>query len=235
MLNDRANKIFSKCQAVILDMDGVLVDSEPIHVKSYKVFFKNLNLSYTDEFLQSLVGHSVDNNIETINQRYLKDRPLNIADGVRSRNAIYLEMITKIPLKPVDGIETLIQFCRKKNIRLGLASSSVREQIDAILDNLTKNSLAKIDYRTIFEAIVSGEDVKHRKPAADIYQKALALLNINAEHCISIEDSYAGIMSAKASGLFCVALKNQFLNQEQMAIADYQVDSINDVVKLIRG
>ena len=215
-------------------MDGVLVNSEPIHVESFKLFLKNLNLSYTEEFLHGLVGHSIDNNIESINQQYLKDNPLDIAEGIRLRDALYLEMITQRPLKAIEGIETLVRLCQEKNIRLGLASSSVRKQVDTILNNLTENSPERIDYRTIFEVTVSGDDVPHKKPAADIYQRALMLLDVKADYCLSIEDSYAGIMSAKASGLFCIALKNQFLGIEEMKIADYVVDSINDVVNLIR-
>ena len=159
---------------------------------------------------------------------------MDIAEGIRLRDALYLEMITQRPLKAIEGIETLVRLCQEKNIRLGLASSSVRKQVDTILNNLTENSPERIDYRTIFEVTVSGDDVPHKKPAADIYQRALMLLDVKADYCLSIEDSYAGIMSAKASGLFCIALKNQFLGIEEMKIADYVVDSINDVVNLIR-
>ena len=77
MIKKWKNEIFLKCEAVILDMDGVLVNSEPIHVESFKLFLKNLNLSYTEEFLHGLVGHSIDNNIESINQQYLKDNSID--------------------------------------------------------------------------------------------------------------------------------------------------------------
>lgn len=234
MVKKRKNEIFSKCKAVILDMDGILVDSEPIHVDSFRRFLNNLNVSYTDEFLYGLVGHSVDSNIELINQQYLSDTPLDIAEGIEMRDGLYLEMISRTSLEPIDGIESLVLLCKKENIQLALASSSVREQVDAILNNLTKNSRQKINYKAVFEITISGDDVTHKKPSAEIYQRAITLLSTNIDKCIAIEDSHAGIMSAKASGLFCIALKNQFLGKEQMKSADYLIDSINDVVTLIK-
>jgi beta-phosphoglucomutase-like phosphatase (HAD superfamily) len=66
-------------------MDGVIVDSEPIHAESFRMFLDNLNILYTEEFINDLVGHSVDSNIQAVNQEYLSENPLDIKEGVKIR------------------------------------------------------------------------------------------------------------------------------------------------------
>ena len=226
--------ISNEIKTIILDMDGVLVDSEPIHEESFRIFLKRYNVSFTDEFIHSLVGHSIDNNIQMINQTYLSDNPLEIEKGVRLRDAIYLELLTNKQLVPMDGIEELVFHCRNQDIRLALASSSIRIQVDTILTVLSQNSPNKINYQRLFEVMVSGDEVKHKKPAPDLYRRALKLLNNSADECLAIEDSEAGILSAKANGLYCIALKNKYQKLEQLKSADYIVDTISEIVRLMK-
>jgi len=152
---------------------------------------------------------------------------LGIAPNKRPVNLIFQHLA----LFPMMNVKQNIAFGLK---RRGEGKAAIEKKVDAILENLTKNSPQKIDYRRVFDVTICGDDVKYKKPAAEIYQKAITLVNKDVNKCIAIEDSYAGIMSAKASGLFCIALKNQFLGIEEIKIADYVVDSINDVVNLIR-
>jgi len=214
-------------------MDGVIVDSEPIHCQSFRMFLNKLNVPYTEEFVNDLVGHSVDSNIQTINREYFSGDPLNIDEGIKIRDALYLSLITDQPLKPLDGIEDLIILCKKKDIKLGLASSSVREQVDAILKNLSQNNSYHISFQTVFDVTVAGNEVSQKKPAPDIYHKVIQQLGIDRMKCIAIEDSGAGIRSAKANDITCIALRNQYLKEKESLEADMVVDSINEVVDMI--
>jgi HAD superfamily hydrolase (TIGR01509 family) len=227
--------IINKCEAIILDMDGVIVDSEPIHAESFHIFLDKLNVSYTEQFISDLVGHSVDYNIRAINQEYLSKDPLDINEGIKTRDALLLSLITEKSLKPLEGIEDLILICKKNNIMVGLASSSVRKQIDAILINLSQNNEHNINFQTIFDVTVAGDEVSQKKPAPDIYHKAIQTLAIDRKRCIAIEDSGAGIISAKASGIFCVALRNQFLKDNDASLADLVINSIDEIVKMIKS
>ena len=213
-------------------MDGVLVDSEPIHSQSFEMLLNKLNIPYTEEFVRDLVGHSVDNNIKTINKEYLSKDPLNIDEGIKTRDALYLSLISDQELKPLDGIEELIILSKQKSIKLGLASSSVREQVDAILSNLSRNSIHHIDFQTVFDVIVAGDDVSQKKPAPDIYHKAIQDLGVDRNNCIAIEDSRAGITSAKANEIACIALRNQYLKENELLKADIVVNSIKEVVDM---
>ena len=225
--------IINRCKAIILDMDGVIVDSEPIHGEAFGLFLDSLNVTYTDQFISDLVGHSIDHNIQTINKVYLSDNPIDVLEGIKIRDAIYLELITNQYLKPLDGIEDLILVCKKRNIKLGLASSSAREQIDAILINLSQNSEQNIDFQTVFDVTIGGNEVVRKKPAPDIYNKVIQSLGIERDKCIAIEDSGAGISSAKANNIYCIALKNQYLKEMESLSADLVVNSINEVVDMI--
>jgi len=216
-------------------MDGVIVDSEPIHGESFGLFLDTLNVPYTEEFIGDLVGHSINHNIQTINKVFLSDNPIDVLEGIRKRDAIYLDLITNRHLKPLDGIENLVLLCKNQDIKLGLASSSVRKQIDAILKNLSQNNEQNINFQTIFDVTVGGDEVKQKKPAPDIYHKVIETLGIDRDNCLAIEDSGAGILSAKANGITCIALRNQYLKEKETLSADLVVNSINEVVEMINS
>jgi beta-phosphoglucomutase-like phosphatase (HAD superfamily) len=234
-MNTHLITVLTRCKAVILDMDGVLVDSEPIHGEAFRLFLDKLNVPYTEEFVSDLVGHSINHNIQTINETYLQGRPLEIEEGIKIRDALYFNLITNRLLRPLDGIEDLILLSKKRDIKLGLASSSVREQIDAILKNLSQNNETNINFETIFDITVGGNEVKHKKPAPDIYKKVIQTFGINSKNCIAIEDSEPGIFSAKTNGIFSIALKNQYLKEKDALTADLIINSINDLVEMMNS
>lgn len=217
-------------KAIIFDMDGVIVDSEPIHVESFRIFLDRLNVSYKDEFIDNLVGYSIDHNIQTINDHFLSDNPLPISEGVKGRDEIYLELINQRELQPLEGLPELIKLCQKKGIRIALASSSTREQVDILLANLSRNKKIGINFTDVFRLSVSGDEVQAKKPAPDLYRAALSLLGEKAENCLAIEDSEVGILSAKSNNLFCIALKNEYFSLDRLDKADLIVDSLYDIV-----
>ena len=229
------NIVFIQCEAIILDMDGVLVDSEPIHGEAFRIFLENLKVPYTEKFIDDLVGHSIDHNIQTINETYLQDNPLDIDKGIEIRDSLYLNLITTRPLTPYVGIEDLILICKKMKIKLGLASSSVRKQIDAILRNLSQNSTKKINFQTIFDVTVGGDEVKQKKPAPDVYNKVIQTLGVDNKNCVAIEDSGAGILSAKANDMYCIALRNNYLKEKDALDADLIINSIDEIVKILNS
>ena len=220
--------------AIILDMDGVLADTEPIHVEAFRTLLKEYGIDANDEFLNSFIGHSIENNVESINATYFKSEPLPVAKTTRYRDDIYLEMLKAAALEPMPGIFELLQLCQKKGITLALASSSIREQIDVILSRLTKHAGGELSYENSFSAIVSGDMVAHKKPAKDIYQLALKKLRLKADDCFAVEDSAAGIQSAQAAGLKCIFLKNEYSIEAEIDIADHQITSLHEIVAFLK-
>ncbi len=222
-------------QAVVLDMDGVLVDTEPLHMEAFARFLDQLKVPYDDQFLFSFIGYSVPDNIKKIYTEILNITDQEVIEqGIRRRDLIYLDLLNTTPLKPLDGIETLIAFCNQKQIDLALASSSDREQVETIFKNLKQTSSGSFDPQKIFKVVLSGQDVKHRKPDPEIYQKVCQLLQKDPRHCLTIEDSPAGVTSALQAGLTCFALKSHFVDDSKLNHAHAVIDHIDQVTHWLK-
>ncbi len=220
-------------QAVILDMDGVLVDTEPIHMKAFEIFLKRYNIETKQDYLISMIGLSIENNFEMILKDYPHFNVHNIQALIDERNNLYIDLLKETALEPISGITDLIDYCHCNNIKIGLASSSDRIQIDTILESINNNPNCNLNISDAFNTIVSGDSVDQKKPAPDIYLKAIENLNIPADMTIAIEDSQAGILSAKAAGITCLALKNPYFDVEKMSGHEIAIDTIHDLVEML--
>ena len=216
-------KKISKIKALILDMDGVLVDSEPVHMKSFSKFMDHLDIDYDDSFLNSLIGFSVEHNVEKILTEKNGKKRITTNNGIILREKLYLEMIKSENLQAEKGIIDLINSCKENNIKIALATSSVIEQVNAILKSIS----GELDFTNVFDAIVSGDDVQYKKPAPDIYDNVLIRLQINPELCLAVEDSAAGITSAKKAGIDVVGITSPFSDEVSLSEADWLFDSVN--------
>ncbi len=213
-------------QALILDMDGVLVDTEPLHKKSFALLMQESNIGYDEAFLNTLVGNSVDENVETILKKSGRLTNENKIMSIRRREAIYLELLKRADLHPPAGIESVLDTCVQNHIKLGLASSSVHEQINAILEPL--------HIYDRFAVIVSGEDVAEKKPAPDIYLKTVHEMKVEKKYCLAVEDSPAGAASARQAGIDCVGVTNQFADAAALEQATWLVDSVADIAEVLQ-
>ncbi len=227
----KSYKIPDSPQTIILDMDGVLVDTEPLHIRSFCTLLEGLGVSFKEEYVHSFVGYSIEDNVRKIDKDFFGGNRLDISKCVKERDRLYLDLVKSKLKYPMPGIVELVSFCRQEKIKIALASSSDRIQIDIILDNLKKNGF---DLVPIFEAIVSGDEVKNRKPLSDIYELVLKKLNCCAKQSIAIEDSQAGVQSARGAGIFCAALRNPFNSIELLSEADVLINSVEEIVKFIR-
>jgi HAD superfamily hydrolase (TIGR01509 family) len=225
------DKIAASLQAIVLDMDGVLVDTEPMHVRAFDVFMNEMGIAHTEKDIHGFIGYSIADNVRTINRAFGAN--LDVEEGVRRRDAIYLDMIRNSRLAPLPGIIDLIDYCHNYGILTALASSSSAGQVYAILDNLAGHPDYELNLRNFFHSIVTGDDVLQRKPAPDIYRKTLVNLGLEGRVCLAIEDSGAGVRSAKSAGLYCAGLRNHFIPETQLNNADWIISSVSDVVETL--
>ncbi len=224
-------KRLGSVKALILDMDGVLVDTEPLHMEAFRRYLKRYRLPHDDAFIFGFIGISVPDNMRLVYRNFFhSDDEHKIAQAIKERDAIYLQLLRETPLKPLPGIEALIEFCERRKRPVALASSSDREQVTTIFENLKKTSNGRFDPDKIFKIVLSGEDVRHRKPHPEIYRKAVRLLGVEPHQALAIEDSPAGVQSAKSAGLLCMALKSRFVAQEKLNEADVKLDSLFDAL-----
>ncbi|MCD6374293.1 MAG: HAD family phosphatase [Caldisericaceae bacterium] len=228
-------KRLATIKAVVLDMDGVLVDTEPLHMEAFARFLDQLKVPYDDQFLFSFIGYSVPDNIKKIYTEILNiTDPQIIEQGIKQRDQIYLDLLNSSPLRPLAGIEELIAFCKQKNLDVALASSSDWEQIDTIFRNLSKTSGGSFEPQAIFKVVLSGQDVKNRKPDPEIYLKVCRLLEKEPQHCLTIEDSPAGVTSAVKAGLTCFALKSHFVEENKLHHAHAVINHIGQVTQWMK-
>lgn len=207
-----------KC--VIFDMDGVIIDSEPIHMECEKEIFRMLGISITVEEHNSMVGTTDLVMWTRLKNAFNLSQPIN--ELVKLKQTFYIEYLkSRTNLKPVQYIPELISSLHQNKFILALASSSPHAQIDFILNEFM--------LRKYFSVIVSGDDVKDGKPNPEIFLKASELTEIPPEHCLVIEDSMNGILAAKNANMRCIAFRNPNSGNQNLEGAEFEVNSFKDL------
>jgi beta-phosphoglucomutase family hydrolase len=205
-------------KAVIFDMDGVLVDSEPMHKEVEKALFAEYHLDVPQELHMSFMGSTITTIWRTIKEKYNLSQ--SVEELVAYDNCFRVEYLkSHVDFKPIAGVEPLLKELARKNLKIALASSSIVVLIDLTLE--------KLQIRKYFDQIVSGDYVHHSKPAPDIFLYAAELLEVDSASCVVIEDSSNGVSAAKAAGMKCVGFAN-FGNQD-LSAADLVVDSMEKI------
>ncbi len=214
-------------KAVIFDMDGVLVDSEPLHYESDLELLKRLGVTVPEGYLDQFVGVTNAVMWEKIAADYSIDK--NIEEILNAQLSLKLKMLKKADLKPIDGIPELLKRIRLTDYPIAVASSS-----SAIF---IKQVLAKIGLDYYFDVFVSGESVPRSKPEPDVFLKAAAALGVNPEDCVVIEDSRNGTLAAKRAGMKCVGYRkphpgNQDLSAAGLIVEDFKTVDIKTLQSL---
>ncbi len=206
-------------EAVVFDLDGVLIQTEEIWDDVRERFVRERGGRYDAEAQRAMMGmSSLEWSAFIHEQLGVADAPAEIsAEVVRRMEAHYRE---RLPL--IDGAVEAVERLAAR-WPLGVASSSNRPLIDAVLE------LAGLE--RFFRATVSSEEVPRGKPAPDVYLEAARRLGVAAEGCAAIEDSHAGIRSAKAAGMRVLAIPNTSYppDAEALAAADVELRSLDDL------
>ena len=205
-----------KFQAVIFDMDGVLTDSEPYYHEAINAVLAKHKLFLTEKENEAILGFGVKETWVWLIAHF------KLSDKLEQWLAAYdveVLRILKAKVTPASGLSALIAGFQKRNFRFGLASSSQRNWIDAVL---TKLRLTKT-----FEVIVSGGEVKKGKPNPEIYLKAAEHLGVAPARCLVIEDSPTGIKAGKAAGMTVVAVRTEYTKGLDISKADVVIDSLD--------
>jgi len=206
-------------QAFIFDMDGVIIDSEPLHFEVDIQVMKDFGASITQEQLEKYVGMTNPEMWKLIREEYQLQRTVSEIIDYQLSNKI--KILTAREMEPIDGIRELLADLKASGIPVGIASSSPPVFIKAVLD--------KFGLLDAFNCIVSGEEVERGKPAPDVYLKAAELLGVEPASCMVLEDARHGIAAAKAAGMQCIGFVNPNSGNQDLSAADYVVRSIAEV------
>lgn len=205
-------------KAVIFDMDGVLIDSEPVYLDMFQRFLEENNCTVDKNALYAIAGASSKQTWEFISRMwYEKIDPEELHQMFRKSYPNF-----QIPYKEViyPGIRELLDWLKGKGIILALASSSSDQAIQKMME--------ETGLEGYFSCVVSGKMFRESKPNPEIYLHTLLSLGLPAKDCVAVEDSTYGIQAAKAAGLQVVAVKDERFGFEQ-SMADYLIGKTADL------
>jgi len=203
-------------KAVLFDMDGVIVDTEPLHKKAYYLMFNFYNITVSEELFESFTGQSTINVCKQLCASFNLDISANTL--MAKKREYFKELFFNDPdLKLIDGVLDLIKNYYNNGIALVLASSASMLTIN--------NVFSKFKLDSYFKAKISGADLKASKPHPEIFIKAAELSGFSRAECIVIEDSTSGIKAAKSAGIYCVGYNSLHSKNQNYSLADMVVDN----------
>jgi beta-phosphoglucomutase len=222
-------------RAVIFDFDGVITDSEVLHLRSFnKVLAQyGVEISTRDYYKEYLGLSDIDCFKALVDKKILQKPASGIENLAREKNEVF-EKLAKTEGRIIEGVRDFLQMLGRNNIPMAICSGALLTEIELVLEQ------ARL--RSFFEVIVSAEFVKKGKPSPEGFLLTLKKLNhgrqnvISANQCIVIEDSHWGLEAARAAGMHSVAVTNSY-DADQLTLAEKIVTklgelSINDLQNL---
>ena len=207
-------------KAVLFDMDGVIVDSEPLHHKAYHLMFEDVCIEVEPELYTSFTGQATLAICQTLVSHFsLSHRPEDLVEIKRRYFKALFDNDKSFDLLP--GVLSLIQDYHNEGLVLVLASSASMPNINRIFD--------RFDLNQYFKAKISGTDLKASKPNPEIFITAAQAAGVPRENCVVIEDSENGIAAAKAAGIFAIAFDSPHSIAQDYQMADHVVQCFSEI------
>lgn len=207
-------------KAILFDMDGVIVDSEPLHKEAYYKMFRDVNIIVSKKLYESFTGQSTLKICQTLCKNFnLKQAPNELVDLKRKHFKYIFENDVNFSL--IDGVLDLIIDYSSNGLKLVLASSASMATINRVFK--------KFHLDQYFIAKLSGADLKESKPNPEIFINAAKASGFKKEECLVIEDSTNGIEASKAAGIFCVGFDSLHSKNQNYKKADLVIKAFDEI------
>lgn len=207
-------------KTVIFDMDGVIVDTEPVHKYAYDQHFIELGIDVSEDMYASFTGNSTRNVFQKLKAHFGLTH--EVEDLILRKRHLFNEAFdTKPDLELIEGVLDLIKKLHASDIQLILASSASNGTINRVFN--------RFDLNQYFAHKVSGEDFPKSKPDPAIFLHAASLSVATKQNCIVIEDSTNGIKAAKDAGIYCVGYKSKNSKNQDYSLADQIIEHFSEI------
>lgn len=205
-------------EAVIFDMDGLMVDSEPIRSLAFEAMIRNRGRQpprRNSYGIVQTIGINVLDNCRRMQEEYGLGGSLDelVAEHETAYTRLFADRVA-----PMPGLLRLVVELGKNDAKKAIASSSSHEHISMVVNELWIDSP--------FQVVVSGTEVDRGKPAPDIFLRAAEKLGAATHRCVVLEDAESGIQGAKAAGMMAIAVPNRFTQDHDFTQADLVVPSL---------
>jgi len=210
-------------QAVNFDMDGVLLDSEPLHDEVNLEILRSYGIEADKSVTNPFIGRTSEALWSAMTEQFQLPESPDVL--IAHQWDLVISYLPDSGIEESEGLSELLAYLSKKNIRSAVASSSRVGFIRAVFDHLK--------LWTRMESYTGGDEVEHGKPAPDIYLKAVEKIGILPQYCLAVEDSTAGVLSAKAAGMYTVGYRNPTSDGQDVSAADRTVGSLREICGII--
>lgn len=214
----------TKFRAIVFDMDGLMVDSEPIARRGWEKVLASFGWELEDHIYEQMVGLRLEESAKIVHTRY--SLPITTEQLAETKEK---EMVTLraagLPVMP--GLYNLVSHLNEQQMPWAVATSSRRQYALAVLTQLGLNDSCR--------ALAAGNDVAHGKPSPDLYLLAAERLNVPPEQCLALEDSVPGGKAAVAAGMTLAAVPNGHTKAADFPFAHHIFDSLNEVITLLKS
>lgn len=207
-----------KFSAVLFDHDGTLVDSEAIHMQLWRQVMAPYGVQISDaDYWEKMLGVPMEQSAAELIEQY--QLGTSVAEIVTAKNSANRDFLSSNCFPQIAGAtETLTSLAQRT--RLALVSGSQRDCVEA--------SIRGHGWSSVFEHVVSGDDVERNKPHPDSYLKALRLMGQPAQTSVAVEDTQTGVIAARAAGLEVIAIRSPLSGSHDFSAATAVVDSLNE-------
>jgi HAD superfamily hydrolase (TIGR01509 family) len=202
---------------ILFDMDGVLINTEPLHYKIWKQIVKEQGVDMDYESYKGCIGSTREYLYKLLYDAYGIDFSGN-EEITKRFSELKDESIAKNGIPRVEGAEEIVRYLYSNGYKLAVASSSPQKYIES--------QMKELGIDDCFEILFSAECVKHPKPAPDVFLEVADRLNAPADQCVVIEDSGNGSKAAKAAGMLCYGIYNPDSGEQDLSAADKVLDNI---------
>lgn len=205
--------------SVLFDMDGVLLDSQPMHYDADIVTLKHYGVEISASDVEKYAGTTNLDRYIKYKEEYSIDA--DVDEMVAFREECIMRFVKEYSLEPIDGVVELLKSVKDTGLKTAVASSSSYDYIYAVLD--------RFNIRSYFDAVVSGEDMENGKPAPDIFLETARVLNSSPKECVVVEDSHNGVLAGVRAGMKVVGYVNLSSGNQDLSIATVIIDDFNQI------